>query len=95
MSKESKKPNFLFRAMMIFIIAVLVIVIIVLTSKTNDYEKDKELLSEELTALRLENEKLSQRLEKEMTEEAMIEEAKELGYSNPNDIKFEADIPNA
>ena len=95
MSRETKKPAFLFRAMMVFIIAVQIIVIIVLTSMTNEYKDEKKLLEQELDELTLETEKLRQRLEKEMTEENMKKEAEELGYSDPDDMLFQADIPNS
>ena len=95
MSKETRKPNFLFRIVMIFIVGVLVIINIVLIYSANNLMKDIETLSDELTAERLEAEKLRARLEKDMTdEEALLGEAKELGYNNPDDIRFEADIPN-
>lgn len=95
MSKETRKPNFLFRMVMIFIVGVLVIINIVLIYSANNLMKDIETLSDELTAERLEAEKLRARLEKDMTdEEALLDEAKELGYNDPDDIRFEADIPN-
>ena len=95
MSKEYKKPNFLFRAVMIFIVAALIIINIVLTYSANTLIKDMENLTEELKRERLECESLRQRLEKEMTDAAIEEEAKELGYKNPDDIIFEADVPNS
>ncbi len=96
MSKETKKPNFLFRAVMIFVVGVLVIINIVLIYSANNLMKDIETLNDELVAERLEVEKLRQRLEKDMTdEEALIEEAKELGYNNPDDIIIKTDIPNS
>ena len=95
MSKEYKKPNFLFRAVMIFIVAALIIINLVLTYSTNNMKKEMEGLSEELTRERLESEALRKRLATEMDEEAIREEAKILGYVNPDDIVFEADVPNS
>ena len=95
MSKETRKPNFLFRMVMIFIVGVLVIINIVLIYSANTLMKDIETLNNELMAERLEVEKLRNRLDRDMSdEEALLDEAKELGYNNPDDIRFEADIPN-
>lgn len=95
MSKETRKPNFLFRMVMIFIVGVLVIINIVLIYSANTLMKDIETLNDELMAERLEVEKLRNRLDRDMSdEEALLDEAKELGYNNPDDIRFEADIPN-
>ena len=95
MSKETRKPNFLFRMVMIFIVGVLVIINIVLIYSANTLMKDIETLIDELMAERLEVEKLRNRLDRDMSdEEALLDEAKELGYNNPDDIRFEADIPN-
>ena len=95
MSKETRKPNFLFRMVMIFIVGVLVIINIVLIYSANTLMKDIETLNDELMAERLEVEKLRNRLDRDMAdEEALLDEAKELGYNNPDDIRFEADIPN-
>lgn len=95
MNKDNKKPNLLFRAVMIFIVAALIIINIVLTYSTNNLAKEMEVLNEELRKERLESESLRQRLEKEMDDEAMAEEAKKLGYRNPDDIIFQADVPNS
>ena len=95
MSKETRKPNFLFRMVMIIIVGVLVIINIVLIYSANTLMKDIETLNDELMAERLEVEKLRNRLDRDMSdEEALLDEAKELGYNNPDDIRFEADIPN-
>lgn len=95
MSKETRKPNFLFRMVMIFIVGVLVIINIVLIYSANTLMKDIETLNDELMAERLEVEKLRNRLDRDMSDEdALLDEAKELGYNNPDDIRFEADIPN-
>lgn len=95
MSKETRNPNFLFRMVMIFIVGVLVIINIVLIYSANNLMKDIETLNDELMAERLEVEKLRNRLDRDMSDEdALLDEAKELGYNNPDDIRFEADIPN-
>lgn len=95
MNREYKKHSFMFRAVMIFIVAALIIINIVLTYSANTLMKDMENLTEELKRERLECESLRQRLEQEMTDQAIEEEAKELGYKNPDDIIFEADVPNS
>ena len=93
MSMNTPKPNFLFRAVMIFFVAVLITINVVLIYSTNNLMKDIDLLNEELAAERLECEKLRKRLEMEMTEENIEEEVKELGYRDPTSIEFNADIP--
>ncbi len=96
MSRENRKPGFFFRAVMIFIVAVLIIINIVLTYSANNLKKDIDSLSAELSRERLECEKLRQRLGLDMTDPENIEkEAKEQGYAHSDDMKFKADIPNA
>ncbi len=95
MNKNSKKPNFLFRAVIIFVVAALVIINIMLTYSTNSLTEELNVLKEELKKETLEREALEQRLNAEMTDENIRKEATEMGYGNGDDIKFIADIPNS
>ena len=88
--------TFFMKAVIAFVVAVLLIINIFLIYSTNNLEKEIDDLQEELDTERLETEKLRQRMEKDMTDEqALIEEAKEQGYSDADDIRFEVDLPNA
>ena len=93
--KEYKKPNFLFRAIMIFVVAAMIVINIMLTYSANGLKEEIDTQKEELKEERRECEAWQKRLDRERTDETIIEEAKNLGYKMPDDILYEADIPNS
>lgn len=93
---EYRKPDFLFRAVMIFIVAALVIVNIVLTYSTNNLKKEVESLRKELDNERLKYESLEQRADNPLsTDEEIRKEAMAEGFQNKDSIVFEANLPNS
>ena len=93
---EYRKPDFLFRAVMIFIVAALVIVNIVLTYSTNNLKKEVESLRKELDNERLKYESLEQRADNPLsTDEEIRKEAMAEGFRNKDSIVFEANLPNS
>ena len=73
---SNKKPNFLFRAVMIFVVAAMIVINIMLTYSTNGLKEEIETLKEELKSEQLEREALQKRLDREMTDETITQEAK-------------------
>ena len=95
MNRSAKKPHFLKRAVIIFIIAACIITIIYLTSQTNVLNKEREELEKKLSEVELELEEAENRYNSEIDDEYIEKVAREKGYYKPEEKIYYTTLPES
>lgn len=95
MENTVKKPRFLLRAIVIFIIAAFVVTVVVFTYKTNSLKKELDEAKEELYEEKLKESELREKFNSEIDDEYIEKVAREHGYNKQDEVIFYNNLPES
>lgn len=95
MGNTVKKPNFLLRAIVIFIIAAFVVTVVILTYATNNLRKELDDASEKLYEEKLKLSELEEKFNSEIDDEYIEKVAREHGYNKQDEVIFYNNLPES
>lgn len=95
MENTVKKPRFLLRAIVIFIIAAFVVTVVVFTYKTNSLKKELDRANEKLYEEKLKLSELEEKFNSEIDDEYIEKVAREHGYNKQDEVIFYNNLPES